>query len=174
MKHTAPTTTLESRTLWHNIVSTIIILAIATILAFSFFHITQSDPANIALIYILALIIIARITTGYFFGIISAFFCVIFINWCFTYPYFEVSFAISGYPVTFVFLLTISMIVSTLTTRLKKQDKMILDRERAINEADVPIFCGLFHMICVPPLHPSSDLLILLLRIMQPFPIRKS
>ena len=66
MKHTAPTTTLESRTLWHNIVSTIIILAIATILAFSFFHITQSDPANIALIYILALIIIARITTGYF------------------------------------------------------------------------------------------------------------
>ena len=73
MKHTAPTTTLESRTLWHNIVSTIIILAIATILAFSFFHITQSDPANIALIYILALIIIARITTGYFFGIISAF-----------------------------------------------------------------------------------------------------
>ena len=95
MKHTAPTTTLESRTLWHNIVSTIIILAIATILAFSFFHITQSDPANIALIYILALIIIARITTGYFFGIISAFFCVIFINWCFTYPYFEVSFAIS-------------------------------------------------------------------------------
>ena len=136
MKHTAPTTTLESRTLWHNIVSTIIILAIATILAFSFFHITQSDPANIALIYILALIIIARITTGYFFGIISDFFCVIFINWCFTYPYFEVSFAISGYPVTFVFLLTISMIVSTLTTRLKKQDKMILDRERAINEAD--------------------------------------
>ena len=136
MKHTAPTTTLESRTLWHNIVSTIIILAIATILAFSFFHITQSDPANIALIYILALIIIARITTGYFFGIISAFFCVIFINWCFTYPYFKVSFAISGYPVTFVFLLTISMIVSTLTTRLKKQDKMILDRERAINEAD--------------------------------------
>lgn len=136
MKHTAPPTTLESRTLWHNIVSTIIILAIATILAFSFFHITQSDPANIALIYILALIIIARITAGYFFGIISAFFCVIFINWCFTYPYFKVSFAISGYPVTFVFLLTISMIVSTLTTRLKKQDKMILDRERAINEAD--------------------------------------
>ena len=25
----------------------------------------------------------------------------------------------------------------------------------------VPIFCGLFHMICALPLHPSSDLLIL-------------
>ncbi|MFR6715048.1 MAG: DUF4118 domain-containing protein [Dorea longicatena] len=43
-----------------------------------------------------------------FFGIISALFCVIFINWCFTYPYFKVNFQISGYPVTFVFLLSIS------------------------------------------------------------------
>ncbi len=136
MKHTAPPTTLESRTLWHNIVSTIIILAIATILAFSFFHITQSDPANIALIYILALIIIARITTGYFFGIISAFFCVIFINWCFTYPYFKVSFADQRISCNICISSFHFLIVSTLTTRLKKQDKMILDRERAINEAD--------------------------------------
>lgn len=136
MKHISPTNTLESETLWHNIGSTVVILTIATVLAFSFFHITRSDPANIALIYILALIVIARITTGYLFGIISALFCVVFINWCFTYPYFKVSFAISGYPVTFVFLLSISLIVSTLTTQLKKQDKMILERERAINEAD--------------------------------------
>lgn len=126
----------DPKTLCHNILSTICILTLATVLAFSFFHITRSDPANIALIYILALIIIARITSGYVFGIISALFCVIFINWCFTYPYFKVNFQISGYPVTFVFLLSISLIISTLTTQLKKQDKMILERERAINEAD--------------------------------------
>lgn len=136
MKQTNSADTSAQSTLRHNIISTVFILALATFLAFSFFHITQSDPANTALIYILALIIIARITTGYIFGIISALFCVIFINWCFTYPYFKVSFAISGYPVTFIFLLAISLIVSTLTTQLKKQDKMILERERAINEAD--------------------------------------
>lgn len=137
MKKTAKTdNSSDPKTLCHNILSTICILTLATVLAFSFFHITRSDPANIALIYILALIIIARITSGYVFGIISALFCVIFINWCFTYPYFKVNFQISGYPVTFVFLLSISLIVSTLTTQLKKQDKMILERERAINEAD--------------------------------------
>ena len=137
MKKTAKTdNSSDPKTLCHNILSTICILTLATVLAFSFFHITRSDPANIALIYILALIIIARITSGYVFGIISALFCVIFINWCFTYPYFKVNFQISGYPVTFVFLLSISLIISTLTTQLKKQDKMILERERAINEAD--------------------------------------
>lgn len=137
LKKTAKTdNSSDPKTLCYNILSTICILTLATVLAFSFFHITRSDPANIALIYILALIIIARITSGYVFGIISALFCVIFINWCFTYPYFKVNFQISGYPVTFVFLLSISLIVSTLTTQLKKQDKMILERERAINEAD--------------------------------------
>ena len=137
MKKTAKTdNSSDPKTLCYNILSTICILTLATVLAFSFFHITRSDPANIALIYILALIIIARITSGYVFGIISALFCVIFINWCFTYPYFKVNFQISGYPVTFVFLLSISLIISTLTTQLKKQDKMILERERAINEAD--------------------------------------
>ena len=137
MKKTAKTdNSSDPKTLCYNILSTICILTLATVLASSFFHITRSDPANIALIYILALIIIARITSGYVFGIISALFCVIFINWCFTYPYFKVNFQISGYPVTFVFLLSISLIVSTLTTQLKKQDKMILERERAINEAD--------------------------------------
>ena len=137
MKKTAKTdNSSDPKTLCYNILSTICILTLATFLAFSFFHITRSDPANIALIYILALIIIARITSGYVFGIISALFCVILINWCFTYPYFKVNFQISGYPVTFVFLLSISLIISTLTTQLKKQDKMILERERAINEAD--------------------------------------
>ena len=80
MKKTAKTdNSSDPKTLCHNILSTICILTLATVLAFSFFHITRSDPANIALIYILALIIIARITSGYVFGIISALFCVIFI-----------------------------------------------------------------------------------------------
>ena len=80
MKKTAKTdNSSDPKTLCYNILSTICILTLATVLAFSFFHITRSDPANIALIYILALIIIARITSGYVFGIISALFCVILI-----------------------------------------------------------------------------------------------
>lgn len=67
MKKTAKTdNSSDPKTLCHNILSTICILTLATVLAFSFFHITRSDPANIALIYILALIIIAELPVDMF------------------------------------------------------------------------------------------------------------
>ena len=127
---------LSKHHILHDILFTIGILILASFLSFSFFHVTRSDPANIALIYNLALIIIARFTTGYLYGIISSLFCVVFINWCFTFPYFTVNFTLSGYPVTFLVMLSIALIVCTMTTQLKKQDKMILEREREINEVE--------------------------------------
>lgn len=67
MKKTAKTdNSSDPKTLCYNILSTICILTLATVLAFSFFHITRSDPANIALIYILALIIIAELPVDMF------------------------------------------------------------------------------------------------------------
>lgn len=120
----------------HNILYTLIILLLATALAFLFFHFVKDNSANIALIYILALILIARRTTGYLYGILSALFCVIFINWCFTYPFFEVNFTLSGYPITFVCMLIITITTSAMTTRLTKQDEMIAERERKLNETE--------------------------------------
>ena len=135
MKHTKSHSGLHKH-IFHDITFTIVILISASFFSFSFFHITRSDPANIALIYNLALVIIARFTTGYIYGIISSLFCVVFINWCFTFPYFKVNFTLSGYPVTFLVMLTIALIVCTMTTQLKKQDKMILERERILNESE--------------------------------------
>lgn len=126
----------DKHTLKHDIIFTTLSLAIATILSFSFFQITQTSSANIALFYTLALILIARYTSGYAYGIISSLFCVIFINWCFTYPYFSVNFTLSGYPITFLGMLAITLIISAMTTRLKRQDEMIVERERKINEAE--------------------------------------
>ena len=120
----------------HDILYTLTLLIIATILAFSFFHFVKNNSANIALIYILALILIARFTTGYLYGIFSSLFCVIFINWFFTIPYFEVNFTLSGYPITFFCMLIITITISAMTTRLKKQDAMIAERERELNEAE--------------------------------------
>lgn len=120
----------------HNILCTLIILLIATGLAFLFFHFVRDNSANIALIYILALILIARHTTGYLYGILSALFCVIFINGCFTYPFFEVNFTLSGYPITFICMLIITITTSAMTTRLTKQDEIIAERERKLNEVE--------------------------------------
>lgn len=119
-----------------NISYTLFMLAAATGLAFLFFHFVKDNTANIALVYILALILIARWTTGYLYGILSSLFCVVFINGCFTYPFFEINFAMSGYPVTFVCMLIITITTSAMTTKLTRQDEMIAERERKLNEAE--------------------------------------
>ncbi len=63
-------------------------------------------------------------------------FCVISINYFFTYPYFKLNFTLSGYPVTFIGMLTITIITSATTTRLKKQALLISEREKVLVEAD--------------------------------------
>ncbi len=124
------------KTICRNILYTLILLLFATGLAFLFFHFVKDNTANIALIYILALILIARGTTGYLYGIFSSLFCVIFINGCFTYPFFEVNFTLSGYPITFICMLIIAITTSAMTTKLTRQDEMIAERERKLNEAE--------------------------------------
>ncbi len=119
-----------------NIFYTFGIFLAATALAFLFFYFVRDNSANIALIYILALILIARHTDGYLYGIFSALFSVIFINCFFTYPFFAVNFTLSGYPITFLCMLAITSLTSATTTRLKIQDRMLAERERRINESE--------------------------------------
>ena len=51
-----------------------------SILAFFFFNLGQKNSVNTALIYILALILIAQNTTSYWYGAAASVFCVIAAN----------------------------------------------------------------------------------------------
>lgn len=125
-----------TKTIKQNIFYTFAILCAATSLAFLFFYFVRDNSSNIALIYILALILIARHTDGYLYGIFSSLLSVAFINCFFTYPFFSVNFTLSGYPITFVCMLAITILTSAMTTRLKIQDQMLAERERKINESE--------------------------------------
>lgn len=120
----------------NNYFVTFFFLAVCTLVAFLFAHVIPDNSPNIALVYILGLILIARHTDGYRYGIFAALFCVISINYFFTYPYFKLNFTLSGYPVTFIGMLTITIITSATTTRLKKQALLISEREKVLVEAD--------------------------------------
>lgn len=115
---------------------TLLCLSISTLLAFFFFHFGNKSSANITLVYILALIIIALRTRGYWYGVCSAVFCVAAINTFFTYPFFAMNFTLDGYPVTFISMLMISVITSTTTTKLKYQREELDIGERKIAEAE--------------------------------------
>lgn len=115
---------------------TFLLLAAATAISFGFFYFGNKNIANITVTYTLALILTALYTSGYFYGIIASLFCVIAVNYFFSYPYFKVNFFLDGYPVTFIGMLAISLITSTTTTALKRQRQAIAEREKALAEAD--------------------------------------
>ena len=124
------------RKIANNCIYTLLLLLAATALAFLIFFASSRNSANIALIYILALLLISQHTASYGYGIFSALFSVVCINCFFTYPYFAVNFTLNGYPITFIFMLTIALLASAAIIRLKKQEQMIAERERQINEAE--------------------------------------
>lgn len=116
---------------------TIILLGMATVIAFLLFYLMpKENSANIAIIYVLALILISRYTKGVWYGLISALFCVVCINYLFTYPYFQLNFTLTGYPVTFLVLLAITLLTSVTTSMLTKQEEILKQRERELLEAE--------------------------------------
>ena len=114
----------------HPTMLSILMISTATVCSFLFFFYVPSGSANIALFYVFALVIIARYTKGYRYGIAAALFCVIFINYFFTYPHFKLNFTLSGYPVTFLVMLAIALIISTLTSHLKRQAEALAAAEK--------------------------------------------
>ena len=114
---------------------TVSAMAAATVLSLIYHRINPAGTANIALIYILTVILISYHTDKYRYGILAAICSVFFIN-LFTYPFFVFNFAVSGYPLTFLFMYFISILTSATTFRLKEQARRIKDDEDLIMEAE--------------------------------------
>ncbi|MCI9314847.1 MAG: DUF4118 domain-containing protein [Lachnospiraceae bacterium] len=128
---------LQIHSLFRNCIVILAGLTIATIFAFLLPENTvPQNAANIALIYILALIIIARYTDGYLPGLISSVIAVVCFNFLFTYPYFELNFTLSGYPVTFLEMLGVTLLTSTMTTGMKQQARMIAEKDKLLSETE--------------------------------------
>lgn len=125
-----------AKTFIKNTLITFATLGIATLFSLALFYTANYYGPNIALIYILALIIIGRYTTGYIPGIVASIIGVICVNYFFTYPYFALNFTITGYPITFIVMLTISIITSTSTANLKKQGIVLAEKEKIIAEGE--------------------------------------
>ncbi|MCH5263555.1 MAG: PAS domain-containing sensor histidine kinase [Lachnospiraceae bacterium] len=111
-------------------------VVIATLMAFWFFNFVPENSGNIALIYILVLIIIIRYTDGYLPGLFFSIIAVICVNYLFTYPYFELNFTLSGYPVTFLEMLGVTLFISTMTTNMKQQALRIAEQDKLLSETE--------------------------------------
>ncbi|HIR97062.1 MAG TPA: DUF4118 domain-containing protein [Candidatus Merdisoma faecalis] len=118
-----------------NCLITILALLLATLIAYLFYLATGSAN-NISMIYVLAVALIARYSSGYLPGILASVISVFIVNAVFTYPYGKLNFTMAGYPLTFLGFLSVSIITSTTTTHLKSQARQIQEQERLLLEAD--------------------------------------
>lgn len=82
------------------------------------------------LLFVLAILLISRFTDSYFYGLLSSLIAVIEVNYVFTYPYFKLNFTLSGYPLTFLVMFSVSIVVSMLTTQIKQQEKIRMEIEK--------------------------------------------
>ena len=109
----------------NNILITLSILGIATLLCFALEGLTLPESrTHVPLIYVFAVLLISRFTDGYLYGVFSAIASVVCVNYIFTYPYFEVDFTIAGYPITFFVMLAVAIITSALMTQIKRQEQI--------------------------------------------------
>lgn len=88
-------------------------------------------------IFVLAVLMTSRLTDGYLFGMVSAVVGVIAVNYSYTYPYGVINFTISGYPLSFLTFLTVSLVTSTMTTQIKQQARLQAESEKETMRANL-------------------------------------
>ena len=104
-------------------------IAAASLICLFLRTISTSD-VHVPMIFVLAVLLIALFTDGYFYGILAALMSVVFVNYAFTYPYNTLDFSITGYPLTFLTMLTVGCVVSALTSRVKRQEERRIESEK--------------------------------------------
>ena len=99
---------------------TALLLGIAAAICFVLRSIDENGSFTL-LIFVLAVVIISRFTEGYFWGVFSSLFGVICVNFVFTYPFWAFNFRLTGYPLTFLTMLAVSLIISAMNTKIKSR-----------------------------------------------------
>lgn len=106
----------------------IMTLAITLSMALSGLH-NDNNPFATPL-FILAVALVARLTDGYLWGIAASLVGTFCVNYMFTYPFWQFDVTLTGYPLTFLMMLVVSIIISALTTQIKRQEQLRFEMER--------------------------------------------
>lgn len=105
------------------------ILLAATLLSLALSKIHDDNNTFSMSLYILAVALIARFTHGYIHGIVASLVSVLCVNTIFTHPFWEFNMSITGYPLTFLSMLLVSLIISALTSQIKRQEQLRYEME---------------------------------------------
>jgi len=115
---------------------TVALLGAAALLCSILNAVGDSDSA-VPLVFVLAVLLTARFTDGYFYGLFATVVSVFGVNYAFTFPYFEFNFSLTGYPFTFLTMFAVSLVVGMLTEQVKRQGRIEAEAEREKMKANL-------------------------------------
>ena len=85
---------------------------------------------HITTVFVFAVFLVSLLIDGYLYGILTAFLGVIAVNFAFTFPFFALNFSIPENFISALIMITISLMTSGLTTKLKKWQEIKAEGER--------------------------------------------
>ncbi len=112
-----------------NLIFTVIVLIVFFCLSLAVEKVFKTY-SPIPALFALAVFFVSLITEGYYYGIIASLLSVLALNFAFTFPYFKFNFSIPENMVSAVIMLSITITSSTLTTKIKKIEKMAVETEK--------------------------------------------
>lgn len=115
-----------------NVLITAGVLSLTFVFAYLLQNVFKIGGEHITTIFVFSVFIVSLLTDGYIYGIISTFADVLLVNYAFKYPYFSFDFMIPANIVSAVVMITISLLTSAFTTKLKKWQMLKIegDKER--------------------------------------------
>ena len=78
------------------------------------------DTSYVAMLFLTDVFLTAVLTDGYLFSILCAILGVFSVDYIFTEPYWHISFTLAGFPLTFLVMMTISILAGALASRAKQ------------------------------------------------------
>ncbi|MDH8678994.1 DUF4118 domain-containing protein [Fusibacter bizertensis] len=88
---------------------------------------------NIVIVYLLTVLVYARLVDGIAIGIVASILATLAFNYFFTVPYLSLSVLDSSYVITFVIMTVTSIITSTMTSLVKKSELIAREKEAESN-----------------------------------------
>jgi len=104
----------------------LILSFVSCLLMQTYFNIEHLIPA----IFTVSVFLITLLTHGYIYGVGASLVSVLAVNYAFTFPYFKFNFTIPENLFSAVIMLTVTLITSALTTKIRKHEKMMAETEK--------------------------------------------
>lgn len=144
---------MKQKTRWHDALVLAAVLCAAFLIVTGTQQITGRIDGVASMVFVLAVFLISIYTDGYVWGVVASLIGVLAVNFAFRSPYFAFNFTLPENLFSGMAMLVVSIMTSTLTTRIKKQEQLRMESE---TEKCGPPCCGPSPTICAHPLLPFT------------------